>query len=192
MSERIKTELKAPVEATVEFEAEEKKPVVLPVDLMPYAESSDKFFSDLRQRVMAERRRMEAGKMPEGWKPPFIMAAKDLLILREKRENEGSGISIPFAVGAYSAEPGELYEITLAKALKSIDACLFTHTREGYLFGDFAQAHKLRAIGVELPPSLMHYDYITRSEPAFPSFWNDAEAYCHLWRQRKPPVDGEG
>jgi hypothetical protein len=116
-----------------------------------------------------------------------IRSAKDLLILEVKREMHPD-LSPSFSVGAYTAAPGDNYETKLTEALKFIHSCLFTHDRDGDRLSSFAQAHRLKAIGVELPPHLANYSYIPDKE-AVPPYWADADNYAYLWKQRRPPVE---
>src|SRR5258708_932699 len=122
-----------------------------------------------------------------------IKSAKDLLILQEKRKTQPELSPSFYCVGRYgdaNLDKGK-YESKLTQALRFIDSCLFTHDREGNPLGDFAQANRLRSIGVELPPRLSHYGYIPENSSNIPSFWSDAENYAYLWRQKRPEMETE-
>jgi hypothetical protein len=123
---------------------------------------------------------------------PDIKSAKDLLILREKRKTDKE-LHPSFHIGAYKARFDDpiRYEEKLKKALTFIDACLDTHDVEGKPITPFAQAHGLRAIGVELPEHLSCFEYLPVTHPEIPSFWADAENYTHLWQQKRRVFDTE-
>ena len=170
-------------------------PAVLPIELQPFVQDSDKFFSPTKQKEMAEKRKdaawVVAAKEAEKSgiihdvklrvRPSMIRNGLDLLILREKTREGTVEARVPFCVGAFAGEPNSRdYDRIMIKALDYVDSCLYLEDREGKKLTTHVVASRLRSAGIKLPPGYREFEYLENSATNAPSYWPDADNYAHL------------